>query len=150
MDAAAAGVELLLLELLPPTDADPLFTTAEVLLRFNEKGRLHSLLKLLASNSPSLWCDVEGFWDAVEEGGAVDVDDAGVADAVEPPNCNLGCRRIPLLFEEDDSIDEDDAVVDIGVNKLSWHFVNGFELNCDLCSKDSSSSSSSVASGKGK
>lgn len=116
MAAEVTIVELLLLfELLPlplpppMTVVDELLVTVEVLLRFNENGRLHSLFKLLGSNSPA------EFGTVTEDGAAT----GDVFDVVEPPNCNLGCRRIPLLFEEADNIDEEDAVVDIGVNKLS-------------------------------
>lgn len=120
--AEVTAVELFVFELLPlplppPIVAvDELLATVEVLLRFNENGRLHSLFKLLGSNSPR--CDVFVEFGTVTE----DVADGGAAvDDVEfvLPNCNLGCRRIPLLFEEADNMDEDDAVVDIGVNKLS-------------------------------
>lgn len=109
--AVVTAVELLLFELLPlplppPIAAvDELLVTAEVLLRFNENGLLHILL---GSNRLFVGAATE---DVAGEG--------VVVEDVEPPNCNLGCRRIPLLFEEADNIDEEDAVVDIGVNKLS-------------------------------
>lgn len=57
--AVAALVELLpfVEPLLPPTplleEDDKLLATVEVLLRFNENGRLHSLFKLVGSNNPS-------------------------------------------------------------------------------------------------
>lgn len=117
VEAEVTAVELLVFELLPlplppPIAAvDGLLATVEVLLRFNENDRLHSLL---GSNSPRL---VAG---AATEDVADEVLVAvATVDDVEPPNCSLGCRRIPLLFEDADNIDEDDAVVDIGVNKLS-------------------------------
>lgn len=110
--AVVTAVELLLFELLPLPLPPPIATvdelllvTAEVLLRFNENGRLHILLgsNRLVAGAATDDVAVEGV----------------VVEDVEPPNCNLGCRRIPLLFEEADNIDEEDADVDIGVNKLS-------------------------------
>lgn len=65
-----------------------------------------------------MFADVDGGVDDDVDATADDDEDVD-EEEVEPPNCNLGCRRIPLLFEDVDNIDEDEAVVDIGVNKLS-------------------------------